>query len=68
MNISNLVGTFLFWKVSFSVEMFLVFKGSVSKDFRPLVFIYQSNSPRPLANGLERFEYGVVFAGIFDKQ
>jgi hypothetical protein len=43
-----------------------IFKGAVSRDYRPLVFFHQTNSPRPLIHGLNLFAYGLEFAKIFD--
>jgi hypothetical protein len=39
-------------------------KGTLSRDFRLLVFFHQSTPPRALTHGPNRFAYGFVFAEI----
>jgi hypothetical protein len=41
------------------------FKGTVSRDFRPL-FFHQTIPPGPLSRRLKPFAYGFDFAKIFD--
>jgi hypothetical protein len=55
-------------KVILKNSSLCTFKGTVSRDFRLLVFFHESVSPKPLSMPLGCFEFFQKFAEVFPAQ